>query len=550
MVTFISGVWKNVTKKIHRVYSDATPPEHVKTRGDETSSTTNTQSGSRHTSDSDHQAFRLQKGPARHDTSTAARDTMHLDTEVPSANKTDEITQITTQDSKSNDNHSKLPSALNSNTAARNTESHSETRHGKKWTEVEDALLRTLIETHGTQWKEIAQHFPGRSRKSVSRRYNRLHEILPVPGASSKTATTYRHIQRTDQNENDSLRNEDKDQKSPGVPSVLERSDIILDRNTEQDTGTDVLCSKGSSVSSSKSVPAYAPTQGEDRIDNTDSRANLSQAFEPSDEKGSSVAAPSIFDMDSKSHRTDYNSGLRDMCNDSDETEPQVVTQNRKIEHQVILVDLTEDHTAARDMHLDTEVPSPNKTDEITQITTQDKSNDNHSKLPAALSSKNIAARNTESHSETRQGKNWTDVEDALLLTLYETHGAQWSKIAQHFPGKSYPSVSNRCIRLSETRKGIRWANEEDTLLRTLCEIHGTQWTEIAQHLPGRSSESVERRWRRIIREPNSEADLIDMASSRNTSKRVATPPVMSKPRGDKVVASSGNLQKDLGSSW
>jgi hypothetical protein len=38
------------------------------------------------------------------------------------------------------------------------------------------------------------------------------------------------------------------------------------------------------------------------------------------------------------------------------------------------------------------------------------------------------------------------------------------------------------------------------------------------------------------------------MASSHN-AKRVATPPVMSKPRGDKVVASIGNLQKDLGSS-
>jgi len=148
MVTFISGVWNNLTKKIiHIVDSDAAPPEDVKTRENENSSTTNTQSGSRHTSDSDSDSD--SDHLARHD--TAARD-VHRDTEVPSANKSEESTQIATQD-KSNDNHSKLPSALSSNlTAARyDTESHSETRKCTYWTDVEDALLRTLYETHGTQ---------------------------------------------------------------------------------------------------------------------------------------------------------------------------------------------------------------------------------------------------------------------------------------------------------------------------------------------------------------------------------------------------------------
>jgi hypothetical protein len=78
----------------------------------------------------------------------------------------------------------------------------------------------------------------------------------------------------------------------------------------------------------------------------------------------------------------------------------------------------------ARDIQLDIKVPSANKRDENTQITTQARSNDNHSKFPCALSS-NIAATTTERHRETRQCKNWTDVEDALLLTLYETHGTQ-----------------------------------------------------------------------------------------------------------------------------
>mmetsp|Transcript_18218 Transcript_18218/g.18281 ORF Transcript_18218/g.18281 Transcript_18218/m.18281 type:complete len:161 (-) Transcript_18218:86-568(-) len=108
--------------------------------------------------------------------------------------------------------------------------------------------------------------------------------------------------------------------------------------------------------------------------------------------------------------------------------------------------------------------------------------------------------------------KRWTLEEDRLLNLAIENHGAfSWSYLSKtYFQGsRSGPQLRARYIDIITPERERRdWTNLEDRLIVKAQQELGNQWTKIALRLNNRSGNDVKNRFRALIRYHHKKSDV------------------------------------------
>lgn len=103
-------------------------------------------------------------------------------------------------------------------------------------------------------------------------------------------------------------------------------------------------------------------------------------------------------------------------------------------------------------------------------------------------------ATDEEIHAKSRS---WTDVEDRLVKSLVEKHGAkQWALIANQLTGKTQKQVYARWRDYLQPGLTTRpWAEFEENHLVQIQEVIGNQWAVLARLMPGRSPNAIKNKF-------------------------------------------------------
>jgi len=96
--------------------------------------------------------------------------------------------------------------------------------------------------------------------------------------------------------------------------------------------------------------------------------------------------------------------------------------------------------------------------------------------------------------------KNWTEKDDALLLTLAEKYDYRsWNKISEYFEGKTGIQCSARYRRIKPNIKKGSWTTEEDKTLMELIKIHGNKWCKISEVMKNRTGKQIRDRYYNVL---------------------------------------------------
>lgn len=95
----------------------------------------------------------------------------------------------------------------------------------------------------------------------------------------------------------------------------------------------------------------------------------------------------------------------------------------------------------------------------------------------------------------------WTAEEDALLIEKHAFFGRKWSKISEFLPGRAGKQCRERYVNHLDPnlKKGAEWTDDEEAILISLHKNHGNKWTLIANQLPGRSDNDVKNHFNSTI---------------------------------------------------
>lgn len=95
----------------------------------------------------------------------------------------------------------------------------------------------------------------------------------------------------------------------------------------------------------------------------------------------------------------------------------------------------------------------------------------------------------------------WTAEEDAILIEKHAYFGRKWSKISEFLPGRAGKQCRERYVNHLDPnlKKGAEWTDDEEAILISLHKNHGNKWTLIANQLPGRSDNDVKNHFNSTI---------------------------------------------------
>lgn len=101
-----------------------------------------------------------------------------------------------------------------------------------------------------------------------------------------------------------------------------------------------------------------------------------------------------------------------------------------------------------------------------------------------------------------RKKGTWSEQEDRLLTQVVTSNNfLKWSEIAELVPERSAKQCRERwvCNLDPQIVRGM-WSPEEDKSILSLQETVGNKWAKIASYLPGRTENSVKTRYKSIMR--------------------------------------------------
>ena len=107
---------------------------------------------------------------------------------------------------------------------------------------------------------------------------------------------------------------------------------------------------------------------------------------------------------------------------------------------------------------------------------------------------------NSNQHIKKQYLRNWSQTEDALLLSLYKKYGGKWDLIAIKM-GKTANQCSHHFRKIKPEEMKIRrlWAKEEDDKLAKLVDMHGKDWNAIAREMPERNRKQIRDRYNNTL---------------------------------------------------
>jgi len=98
----------------------------------------------------------------------------------------------------------------------------------------------------------------------------------------------------------------------------------------------------------------------------------------------------------------------------------------------------------------------------------------------------------------------WSEEEDAVLLSMQCTIGNRWALIAKSLPGRTENAIKTRFRSIQRANKK-RWTREEDAVILAMRAQKGCRWETIAEALPNRTKNGVKVRHRQLVLEQEAE---------------------------------------------